>query len=443
MPLTLRKEDIDLLWLIQPNLQEEQLEIKKKFDSATLSMEVNDLMYLTISCDFDYIYKLNPTGSSYRGNSTFFVFKVNASTQTVQDYLVLKLNEDIESSTLDSFMSCLLDYTDLLDLESASLRNETLKKIFQQFKRKETCVFNKNEQANKQDVLNSLNFHHQVYVDKDKADLIRNGGEAVGAGIVSLATMASNLIDTIGNQIATNVEPTQSANQTSSALPVDEQMDTGSDGSTGSSSGGENEEVVSKEKHNQSTDKKEESRNSRRDHRHHRHSRRHGKRRDGDQNEEEDDEHRNSSRRHRRHRRRAANLRKINEFTKTFSQTATVAASAITTAITETCSYITPAIEEYLPGMISKVTNYDEESSRQLVGKTVGYGRVAMEAMSSIKNSVSEGVSIIGSSVAGQTTQVVKNKYGDEAAEQTKDVLDSAANVATTYTTLKNSTKLI
>lgn len=292
-------------------------------------------------------------------------------------------------------------------------------------------------------MLNSLNFHHQVYVDKDKADLIRNGGEAVGAGIVSLATMASNLIDTIGNQIATNVEPTQSANQTSSALPVDEQMDTGSDGSTGSSSGGENEEVVSKEKHNQSTDKKEESRNSRRDHRHHRHSRRHGKRRDGDQNEEEDDEHRNSSRRHRRHRRRAANLRKINEFTKTFSQTATVAASAITTAITETCSYITPAIEEYLPGMISKVTNYDEESSRQLVGKTVGYGRVAMEAMSSIKNSVSEGVSIIGSSVAGQTTQVVKNKYGDEAAEQTKDVLDSAANVATTYTTLKNSTKLI
>lgn len=122
MPLTLRKEDIDLLWLIQPNLQEEQLEIKKKFDSATLSMEVNDLMYLTISCDFDYIYKLNPTGSSYRGNSTFFVFKVNASTQTVQDYLVLKLNEDIESSTLDSFMSCLLDYTDLLDLESASLQ---------------------------------------------------------------------------------------------------------------------------------------------------------------------------------------------------------------------------------------------------------------------------------------------------------------------------------
>lgn len=430
MPLNLRKEDVELLWLIQPNLNNQELEIKKKFDKPTVSLDVNDLMYVTISSDFDYIYKLNPTSSSYRGNSTFFVFKVNASSQTVQDFLVLKLNEAIDSSALDSFMSYLMDYTDLLDLESSSLKNETLRKIFQQFKRRETCAFSKDEQANKQDVLNSLNYHHQVYVDKDKADMIKSGGEVIGNGIVSLATMASNLIDTIGTQIASNCE------QQTTRADGEQRMDTvSSESSCSSESSGEEESGRA-----QSSEQKKKEHSSGRHRRHHRH-RRH--RRDSDKAEEEGSSSHRHSRRHRRHARRAANLKKLNEFTRTFSETATVAASAIGTAISGTCSYVIPAVEEYLPGVISKVTNYDEETSRQMVGSTLGYGKVALDAMGNIKNSVSESMGIIGSSVATQTTQVVKSKYGDEAAAQTSDALGTAANVATTYSTIKNVNKII
>lgn len=346
MPLNLETENIELLWLIQPNLQDQQLEIKKKFDKPVVSIEVNDLMYITISSDFDYIYKLNPFSSAYRGNTTFFVFKVNSSSQTVQDFLLLKLNEDIESSKLDSFMSYLMDYTDLLDLESASLKNETLRKIFEQFKRKEICTFNKNESSNKQDVLNSLNFHHNVYVDKSKADMITNGGQAVGDGIVSLAKMASNLIETIGTQItATNSEPPQQQRT------GDQAMSTDSAGSSSSSESTENEQTNEK-----SSPSKRSSGHSKRHHhhRHGRHSRKH--KRDyedkNDDNDQEDSSSRRHSRRHRRHGRRAANLRRLNEFTRSFSQTASIAASAISSVITETTSYVVPAVEEYLPGMI-------------------------------------------------------------------------------------------
>ena len=388
MPLNLNKDHIELLWLIQPNLQDQQLEIKKKFEKPIVSMEVNDVMYITISSDYDYIYKLNPFSSAYRGNTTFFVFKVNSSTQTIQDYLVLKLNDEVESSVLDSFMCHLMDYTDLLDLESASFKNETLKKIFQQFKRKETCTFNKDD-SNKQDVLNSLNFHHQVYVDKEKADMITNGGQVVGDGIVSLAKMASNLIETIGTQIATNCEQKLSEQKNSN-----ESMSTES--SSESSESDSNEE--------KSSSKKGHSKR----HRRHRHSRKHKK---GDNDEEEDSSsNRHSTRRHRRRARRAANLKRLNEFTRSFSQTAQIAASAISSAIAGTASYVVPAVEEYLPGVISSVTNYDEEASRKLVGSGLGYGSVALNAMGNIKNGVAEGVGIIGSSFTTQTTQVVKSK---------------------------------
>lgn len=470
MPLVLSKESVELLWLIQPDLQNSELEIKKKFDQATVSLEVNDVMYLTISSDFDYIYKLNPFSSAYRGHTTFFVFKVNASSQTVQDYLVLKLNENIESTILDEFMCCLMDYTDLLDLESASLRNETLRKIFLSFRRKETCTFSKDE-SNKQDVLNSLNFHHNVYVDKDKADMITNGGQVVGDGIVSLAKMASNLIETIGTQIATNCEQKPAGDEAA----ADEEMSSDSTGSSSESDSAEEEhneaskepKVVvqqqpglsqtpglaqpsglgetpveapkSSEPSKSSSSKKEHSRS------HHHHRGRHSKKhkRDHDQDREEDDSSHRHSRRHRRHARRAANLRKLNEFTRAFSQTASIAATAISTAITETASYVVPAVEEYLPGVISKVSGYDEETSRKMVGSTLGYGSAALNAMGSIKNSVSEGVGIVGSSLTAQTTQVVRSKYGDEAAEETGDALEAATNVAKTYTTVKNCKKII
>lgn len=78
-----------------------------------------------------------------------------------------------------------------------------------------------------------------------------------------------------------------------------------------------------------------------------------------------------------------------------------------------------------------------------MVGQTLGYGTAALNAVSNIKNGVSEGIGIIGSSVANQTTQVVKHKYGDEAAEQAQDVLETAGNAAKTYTTIKNCKKII
>lgn len=445
-----------MLWLIQPDLQNSELEIKKKFEQPTVSLEVNDVMYLTISSDFDYIYKLNPFSSAYRGHTTFFVFKVNASSQTVQDYLVLKLNENIESTALDEFMCYLMDYTDLLDLESASLRNETLRKIFLSFKRKETCTFSKDE-SNKQDVLNSLNFHHNVYVDKDKTDMIANGGQVVGDGIVSLAKMASNLIETIGTQIATNCDQRPAGDAV-----ADEEMSEESTGSSSESSSEEDHNEASKgagptavgsaeqqQKPNEAQKPGEEaksaSRTKKEHSRSHHHRGRHSKKhkRDHDQDEEKDGSSHRHSKRHRRHARRAANLRRLNEFTRAFSQTATIAASAISTAITETASYVVPAVEDYLPGVISKVSGYDEETSRKMVGSTLGYGSAALNAMGAIKNSVSEGVGIVGSSLTSQTTQVVRSKYGEEAAEQTGDALEAATNVAKTYTTVKNCNKII
>lgn len=78
-----------------------------------------------------------------------------------------------------------------------------------------------------------------------------------------------------------------------------------------------------------------------------------------------------------------------------------------------------------------------------MVGSTLGYGSVALSAVGNLKNSVSEGLGIVGSSITNQTSQVVKSKYGDEAGEQAKDVLETGTNMAKTYTTIKNCNKLI